>query len=90
MPWGVLRTYSYFGVGTGPTKKHRSEGMYRDYDFGWGRERAMQMRREVEHNRLETRLAQARSAEEVRPAEGSPRSGGMLARGAGAVMALLR
>jgi hypothetical protein len=88
MRWGVLSAYSSYRAGTGPTKKQRSEKMYRDYDLGWGRERAMQMRREVEHNRLTTRLARARLAMEVRRAEESLGGGGMVVRSAGAVMAL--
>ncbi len=64
--------------------------MYHDYNYGWGGERAMEMRREVAHNRLEARLAQARLAREVRPAGESLRSRGMVARSAGAVVALFR
>ena len=67
--------------------------MYFEYDLGWSRERVTQIRTEVEHNRLEARLAKARLAEEVRPpAEESlrTRSRGIIVRGAGAVMALFR
>jgi hypothetical protein len=67
--------------------------MYRDYDLGWGRERAKQLRSEVEHNRVEARLAKARLAEEVRPAEETLRTTttrAMVMRSAGAVMALFR
>jgi len=68
--------------------------MYRDYGLGWGGQRAAQLRSEVEHDRLEARLAKARLAEEIRTAEENLRtttSGrAMLVRGAGAIMALFR
>ena len=66
--------------------------MYLDYDLGWSRQRATQIRSEVEHNRLKARLRKARSAEEVRPAEENLRTTtkGMFVRGAAAVMALFR
>jgi hypothetical protein len=66
--------------------------MYLEYDLGWSRQRAAQIRTEVEHNRLEARLAKARLAEEVRPAEEDLRTGsrGMFVRGTAAVMALFR
>ncbi len=66
--------------------------MYLDYDLGWSRERAAQIRSEVEHNRLKARLVKARSAEVLRPAEETPRTStrGVFARGAVAVMALFR
>ena len=65
--------------------------MYLEYDLGWSRERATQIRSEVEHNRLKARLRKARLAEEVRPAEENPRTTkGMFVRGAAAVMALFR
>ena len=89
----VLRAYSYFNAGRGPTKEQRSQKMYLEYDLGWSRERATQIRTEVEHNRLEARLAKARLAEEVRPpAEEAlrTRSRGMFVRGTAAVMALFR
>jgi hypothetical protein len=71
--------------------------LYRDYGLEWGGERAARLRSEVEHNRLETRLAKlakARLAEEIRPAEENLRtttSGrALVVRCAGAVMALFR
>ena len=68
--------------------------LYRDYGLEWGGERAARLRSEVEYNRLEARLAKARLAEEIRPAEEDLRtttSGrAMVVRGAGAVMALFR
>ncbi len=66
--------------------------MYLDYDLGWSRQRATQIRTEVERNRLVARLAKARLAEEVRPAEENLRTSGrgMFVRGAAAVMALFR
>jgi hypothetical protein len=89
MHWGVLRPYSYFSAGTGLTKKERSEKMYGDYDFGWGRQRAIQMSREVEHNRLEARLAKARLSQGAGLEEAVSRPS-MAARSAAAVMALFR
>jgi len=89
MHWGVLCPYSYFSDGTGPTKKHRSENMHSDYDLGWGRQRAMQMSRDVEHNRLEARLAKARLSQGAGLEEAVPRTS-MAARGAAVVMALFR
>ena len=67
--------------------------MYLEYDLGWSRERATQIRAEVEHNRLEARLAKARLAEEVRPPAEEDlrtRSRGIFVRGAAAIMALFR
>ena len=68
--------------------------LYRDYGLDWGGEKAARLRSEVEHNRLEARLAKARLAEEIRPVEENLRtttSGrAMVVRGAGAVMALFR
>ena len=67
--------------------------MYRDYGLGWGGQRAAQLRSEVEHDRLEARLAKARLAEEIRTAEENLRTTSgraMLVRGAGAIMALFR
>jgi len=59
--------------------------LHHDFEFGSGRERMAQMRTEVEHNRLEARLAKAaRSNEEVT----LPR--GMVARSAAVVTALFR
>jgi hypothetical protein len=59
--------------------------LHHDFEFGSGRERMAQMRTEVEHNRLEDRLAKAaRSHEEV----ALPR--GMVARSAAVVTALFR
>ena len=59
--------------------------MYHDIDYGLGRERAAQMRTEVEHNRLETRLARA-----ARSKEGNDACRGRVARGAALVTALFR
>jgi hypothetical protein len=59
-------------------------------DFGLGRERMVEMRREVEHNRLESRLVGARRAKGALSEELSPRRRGMVARGAAVVMALFR
>ena len=66
--------------------------MYHDIDYGLGRERAAQMRKEVEHNRLETRLHSARREEAKAGAfyaeSGSSRN--LIARGATLAMALFR
>ena len=48
--------------------------MYQDFDHGLARERTAQMREEVEHNRLDTRLARAARSE----------SGGAARKGRGA------
>ncbi|CAN5659238.1 hypothetical protein BH18ACT11_BH18ACT11_21940 [soil metagenome] len=53
--------------------------------YGLGRERVAQMRKEVEHNRLEARLARA-----ARSDEGNVTRQGRVARGAGLVTALFR
>ena len=57
--------------------------MYQDFDRGLARERTAQMREEVEHNRLDARLARADRSD----GEGVAR-GGMVARGAALLMAL--
>ncbi len=67
------------------TEKQRGAQMYHDFDYGLGRERAAQMRKEVEHNRLEARLAQA-----ARSDEGNVARRGRVARGAALVTALFR
>ncbi len=53
-------------------------------DFGLGRERMVQMRTEVAHNRLEARLSQGPGLEDAVPRKS------MAARGAAVVMALFR
>ncbi len=58
-------------------------------DFGLGRERMGQMRTEVEHNRLEARLATARLSRSAGLEEAVPRKG-MAARSAAVLMALFR
>jgi hypothetical protein len=59
--------------------------LHHDFEFGSGRERMAQMRTEVEHTRLEDRLAKAaRSNDEVALRRG------MVARGAAVVTALFR
>jgi len=55
--------------------------MYQDFDRGLARERTVQMRKEVEHNRLD-----ARSARAARP-DGVAREG-RVARGAALLTAL--
>ena len=58
--------------------------MYQDFDRGLARERTAQMREEVEHNRLDTRLARAARSE-----EGTTHRG-RVARGVALVTALFR
>ena len=99
-------SYSCFSAGTSPTKKkERGEGMLHSYfDRELGRERVVQMRTEVEHNRLEARLMASEDrlakvvslSEEARRAkarlseEAVLRKKGMAARGATFVAALFR
>lgn len=65
--------------------------LQQDFDFGSGRERMVDMRREVGHNRLESRLAGARQANvTLSGEESSPHKKGMAARSAAVVMALFR
>ena len=85
MRWSLLRAYSFFSAGTGPTEKQRSQKMYHDFDHGLARERMVRMRTEVEHNRLEASLARA-----ARSNEDSFTRRGTLARGAALVTALFR
>ena len=59
--------------------------MYHDIDYGLGRERRVQMREEVEHNRLEARLARAARSE-----EGNATRKGRVTRGVTLVAALFR
>ncbi len=75
----------FFSAGTYPTEKQRGLQMYHDFDHGLGRERMVQMRREVEHNRLEASLARA-----ARSNEDSVTRRGRVARGAALVTALFR
>ncbi len=67
--------------------------MHSHLDFEAGRERAVNMRREVERNRLESGLAEAHRSNGALPAlpeEFSLQRRGMAARGVAVVMALLR
>ncbi len=57
--------------------------MYQDFDHGLARERTAQMRKEVEHNRLDTRLARAARSE-----SGGAARKGRGSRGAALVTAL--
>ena len=60
------RIYSCVNVGRCLTDKERDEQMlYHELDYGLGKERVLQMRKEVEHNRLEARLAKASLSEEA-------------------------
>jgi hypothetical protein len=67
--------------------------MYHGFDYGLGRERRIQMRKEVEHDRLQARLRSARREEEAKGgafyAEIAPRRN-VIARGASFAMALFR
>ena len=68
--------------------------MYHGFDYGLGRERRIQMRTEVEHDRLQARLRSARREEEAKEAgafyaEIAPRRN-VIARGATFAMALFR
>ena len=58
--------------------------LYHELDYGLGKERVLQMRKEVEHNRLEARLAKASLSEETVLRRG------MLTRGTTFVTALFR
>ena len=61
----LQRAYSCLSVGRCLTDKERDEQMlYHELDYGLGKERVLQMRKEVEHNRLEVRLAKAASLSE--------------------------
>jgi len=59
--------------------------MYHDFDHGLAREQMAQMREEVEHNRLEARLARA-----ARSDGGGVAREGRVARGAALLTALFR
>ena len=53
----MARSYSCVRAGRYPTERERGEGMFHpDFDYGLGKERVVQMRTEIEHNRLEARL----------------------------------
>ena len=67
--------------------------MYHGFDYGLGRERRIQMRKEVEHERRQARLRSARREEEAKGgasyAEIAPRRN-LIARGAAFATALFR
>ena len=103
MLWGAFRDYSCSSAGAFPTETERGrQMMYQGFEQELARDRVAQMRTEVEHNRLETRLArEARFAkasslsEEARLAkarlgEGAMVRGGILGRGTTFVAALFR
>jgi hypothetical protein len=94
MRCGVLRAYSGFSAGTGPTVRSKGgQQMYHGFDYGLGTERRIQMREEVEHERLQARLRSARREQEAKAgafyAEIAPRRT-LIARGATFAMALFR
>ncbi len=64
--------------------------LHHDFDFGSSRERAVQMRTEVERNHLKTRLAEARLSKGGAGLEETVLRRGMLARGAAVFMGLLK
>ena len=64
--------------------------MHSHLDFELGKERAVQMRREVGRNRLESHLADARRAKDALPEEIGPVRPGMAARAMAVVIALFR
>jgi len=65
MSRGGHRIYSCLSAGRCPTDKERDERMFHsDFDYALGKERMVQMREEVEHNRLEASLAKAASLSE--------------------------
>jgi hypothetical protein len=67
--------------------------MYHGFDHAVGRERRIQMRKEVEHDRLQARLRSARQEEEANAGafygESAPRRN-LIVRGATSAMALFR
>jgi hypothetical protein len=82
-----------FKAGTGPTNKDGSETMHSHLDFELSRARAVEMRREVEHNRLRSRRADAQRSsrgDALFPEELSPQRKGIAARGTALVTALFR
>jgi hypothetical protein len=83
MRHGAFRDYSCFSAGTYPTEKQRGGLMYQDFDYGLARERTVQMRKEVAHNRLDARLARA-----ARSDGDGVASRGRVARGAALLTAL--
>ena len=99
---GEFRDYSCFSAGTYPTEKRRGAQMYQGFEHELARDRVAQMRTEVEHNRLEARLARedrfakaSSLSEEARLAKArlggeAVLRGGMLARGTTFVAALFR
>ena len=82
---GSFGDYSCPSAGTYPTEKRRGGLMYQDFDRGLARERTAQMRKEVEHYRLDARLAKA-----ARSDEDGVGSRGRVARGVALVTALFR
>ena len=65
--------------------------LYHDLDYGLGKERVVQMRKEIEHNRLEARFAkEARLAKAASLSEETVLRRDMLTRGTTFVTALFR
>jgi hypothetical protein len=79
---GAVRDYSCSSAGTYPTDTARSQTMLHQE---LGRERRAQIHREVEHNRLDARLAKAARSDE----DGAIRRG-RVARGVALATALFR
>lgn len=86
---GVCHFYSFSRSGTAPVSKANKDGsemmLYQNLDSGLDREHRAQIRREVEQNRLEARLAATRSGLDEAASRKSP-----AARSAAVVMALFR
>ncbi len=100
---GASHSYSFFKAGAFPAEMERGEGMlHPNFERELGRERAAQMRAEVERNRLDARSARearfskaAALSEEARLAKARAGGeavlrGGVLGRGTTFVAALFR
>ena len=81
MYWGVLRAYSYFSAGIGPTNKERSEKMfYGNYSYDLAKERMETAIRDHERDNLVKQLRLARKDS----------SSGFVARSGVLIMSLFR
>ena len=82
---GAFGDYSCPSAGTYPTEKRRDGLMYQDFERGLAREWTAQMRKEVDHHRLDARFAKSARSDE----DGVARRG-RVARGVALVTALFR
>ena len=87
----VCPDYSCFSAGTYPSDKEKGGRMFHpEFEYELGKERVVEMRKEVEHDRLEARLSEEARLAKVSLSEEAVFRQGKLTRGTTFVTALFR